>query len=189
MWIGWAYCWARHRETKRRKTSPTTIPRTLPFGLVRATIRPRPMAWATVAGIPAWASLRATRMRLEVAVSSSNRMRRVSAVRPDGPGAAPLRAFRRFMRSSGRSTGWSGWNSLSDGCRGVWCVGASCWILKFLQCVGCSGRQGPCCQGLSCGGEFAEMNELAGSAGLMFWGGSGGAGGGGGSSLVMCRAE
>ena len=92
MWIGWAYFWARHRETSLRNTSPTTIPRTLPLGLVRATIRPRPMARAISAGILAWAKCRATRMRLVVAVSSSSRMRRVSVVRPDGPGAAPLRA-------------------------------------------------------------------------------------------------
>ena len=120
VWIGWAYFWARHRETSLRNTSPTTMPRTLPLGLVRATIRPRPMARAISAGILAWARWRATRMRLVVAVSSSIRMRRVSAVRPDGPGAAPLRALLKFMRmrSSGRSTGWSGWNSLSDGCRG-----------------------------------------------------------------------
>ena len=159
MWIGWAYCWARHRETNRRKTSPTTIPRTRPFGLVRATMRPRPMAEAMPAGTLAWASFWATRMKLVAAASSSRRMRRVSVVRPDGPGAAPLRPFLRFMRmrSSGRSTGWSGWNSLSEGCRGVRCVGTSCWVLEFLQSVGCSGCQGSGCQSLSRGGEFAEM--------------------------------
>ena len=85
-------------------------------------MRPRPMAEAMPAGTLAWASFWATRMKLVAAVSSSRRMRRVFVVRPDGPGAAPLRPFLRFMRmrSSGRSTGWSGWNSLSEGCRGAY---------------------------------------------------------------------
>ena len=79
-----------------------------------------------------------------MAVSSSIRMRRVSAVRPDGPGAAPLRALLKFMRmrSSGRSTGWTVWLELAQRRvqGGVGLRGAPCWVLKFLQRVCCSGR-------------------------------------------------
>ena len=109
-------------------------------------MRPRPMAEAMPAGTLAWASVWATRMKLVAAVSSSRRMRRVSVVRPDGPGAAPLRPFLRFMRmrSSGRSTGWSGWNSLSEGCRGAYgALGrrAGSWSSRKVSAV--PGARGP----------------------------------------------
>ena len=74
------------RDTKRRSVSPTTMPRTLPFGFCKATRRPKAIAAAMVGGTRAWARSWVTWPRWAVLVSSSKSNRSVSVVRPDGIG-------------------------------------------------------------------------------------------------------
>ena len=91
-WIGEAKCWAMLRDTTLRRMSPMTIPRTRPCGFCNATMRPNPRAVAVGGGMLAAASCCATWTNAFALSSSSSRSRNISAVRPDGPGAAPLRA-------------------------------------------------------------------------------------------------
>ena len=117
-----AQCWAKLRATRRRGKSPMIIPRTRPLGFCKATTRPKPRAEAMVAGTWARATCCATVATWCVAGSSSSRRRNVSAVRPDGPGAARLRLQRRFwmMVAMGSSAGCSGWKVV------IWSSGGSC---------------------------------------------------------------
>ena len=126
-WCGWhaawkvvAYCCAMQRETKRRSVSPTTMPRTLPLGFCKATRRPKAIAVAMVGGTRAWARSCVTWPSWAVLVSSSKSNRSVSVVRPEGPGAAPLRARRRLRRIMvmGMSAGRSGSNAMTSGASG-----------------------------------------------------------------------
>lgn len=116
LWIGSAKCWARLRETTRRSKSPTMIPRTRPFGFCKATTRPRPMAWEMGNGTSAAASFDATRTKSRVQSSSSKTRRRVSAVRPEGPGVA-FRVLRRLrmMVAAGSWSRLAGWNCKMSG--------------------------------------------------------------------------
>lgn len=100
-WIGEAKCWAMLRDTTLRRMSPMTIPRTRPFGFCSATMRPNPRAVAVGGGMLAAASCCATWTNVFVLSSSSSKSRNVSAVRPDGPGAAPLRVRRRLRMMVG----------------------------------------------------------------------------------------
>jgi hypothetical protein len=97
------------------------IPQTRPLGFCKATTRPKPRAEAMVAGTWARATCCATVATWCVAGSSSSRRRNVSAVRPDGPGAARLRLQRRFwmMVAMGSSAGCSGWKVV------IWSSGGS----------------------------------------------------------------
>ena len=105
------------------------IPRTRPLGFCKATTRPKPRAEAMVAGTWARATCCATVASWCVAGSSSSRRRNVSAVRPDGPGAAPLRLQRRFwmMVAMGSSAGCSGWKMLESCDLVVWRLVRCCW--------------------------------------------------------------
>ena len=117
-----AYCCAMQRDTKRRSVSPTTMPRTLPFGFCKATRRPKAIAAAMVGGTRAWARSWVTWPRWAVLVSSSKSNRSVSVVRPDGPGAAPFRARRRLWRiiMVGMSAGLSGSKATTSGASGAY---------------------------------------------------------------------
>ena len=139
---------AKLRDTKRRTTSPMTIPRTLPFGFGKATIRPSPRLGTMAAGTLACASCCATAVSRWVASSSSSMSRSVSAVRPDGPGAAPFLVRRKLwmMVAAGISTGWSGWKAAMSGLVGWYWLGgrrvgsrSSC---KMFSVPGCCGA---CC--------------------------------------------
>ena len=141
-WCGWhaawkvlAYCCAMHRETKRRSVSPTTMPRTLPLGFCKATRRPKAIAVAMVGGTRAWARRCVTWPSWAVLVSSSKSNRSVSVVRPEGPGAAPLRARRRLRRSMVIGMSTAVWLESHD----LWCerciflLGSTDWIPKFVK--------------------------------------------------------
>lgn len=71
-------------------------------------------------GTSALANDSATAVSRCVASSSSRTSRRVSLVRPDGPGAAPRLDFRRLWTIvwAGNWIGWSGWKLLTSGLRG-----------------------------------------------------------------------
>ena len=136
-WCGWhaawkvlAYCCAMQRETKRRSVSPTMMPRTLPLGFCKATRRSKAIAVAMVGGTRAWARSCVTWPSWAALVSSSKSSRSVSVVRPEGPGAAPLRARRRLRRIMviGMSAGRSGSNAMTSGA-----MGSTDWIPKFVQ--------------------------------------------------------
>ena len=77
--------------------------------------RPSPIAWWMPGGRSADAKRCATRTNFCVASSSSKTSLSVSAVSPDGPGAAAFRARRKLVRrrSAGMSTGSGGsyWSS------------------------------------------------------------------------------
>ena len=77
--------------------------------------RPSPIAWWMPGGRSADAKRCATRSNFCVASSSSKTSLSVSAVSPDGPGAAAFRARRKLVRrrSAGMSTGSGGsyWSS------------------------------------------------------------------------------
>ena len=81
--------------------------------------RPSPIAWWMPGGRSADASRCATRTNFCVASSSSQTSLSVSAVSPDGPGAAAFRARRKLVRrrSAGMSTGSGGsyWSSAGSG--------------------------------------------------------------------------
>ena len=96
-WMCWENCCARLRATNLRRRSPITRPRTRPLGFWRATRRPRPSAWLAVSGSSALAICCVTWMSLLVASSSSRTSRKVSAVRPEGPGAAPFLARHKLV--------------------------------------------------------------------------------------------
>lgn len=91
-----------------------TMPRTLPFGFWSATTLPSPMAWLTWCGMSALAKQVATATKCCEVTSSSRTSLRISAVNPEGPGAAPFLAFRRLVSScvAGRLGGAGGWNSV-----------------------------------------------------------------------------
>ena len=76
------------------------------------TNRPRPKAALIAGGMFACAERVATATKLFVILSSSKISLKVSAVRPEGPGAAPLRARRTLARrvAAGRLVGLAGWN-------------------------------------------------------------------------------
>lgn len=98
------------------------MPRTRPFGFDKATNRPRPKAALIAGGMFACAKRVATATKLFVMLSSSKISLKVSAVRPEGPGAAPLRARRTLARrvAAGRLVGLAGWNWRT--CSGIgWC--------------------------------------------------------------------
>ena len=105
---------ASHLETSLRRRSPMTMPRTLPFGFWSATTLPSPMAWLTWCGMSALAKQVATATKCCEVTSSSRTSLRISAVNPEGPGAAPFLAFRRLVSScvAGRLGGAGGWNSV-----------------------------------------------------------------------------
>ena len=68
-----------------------------------------PMVLAMFGGIRAWARSWHTSTNKAVVASSSRTIRRVSAVRPEGPGAAPF--LERLNAVSSLGTGsWSGWS-------------------------------------------------------------------------------
>ena len=105
--------WTKQTERESRlPRSPITMPRTRPFRFWRATMRPRPGALAASLGAAAFATSCVTRTKRSEAPSSSRSARATSAVRPEGPGAAPFRASWRFeSTNSGRRWSWSGWKS------------------------------------------------------------------------------
>lgn len=126
MWMWLANICAMQRDTTRRRTSPMTSPRTLPLGFWGATILPNPNAVAMVVGI--WFCARrwhACVKRLVVA-SSSRTTRSVSAVRPEGPGAAPF-----LERRSAVISAWAGICSC--------CSGANCWMCGCMAAYGSGG--------------------------------------------------
>ena len=86
------------------------MPRTRPFGFDKATNRPRPKAALIAGGMFACAKRVTTATKLFVMLSSSKISLKVSAVRPEGPGAAPLRARRTLARrvAAGRLVGLGG---------------------------------------------------------------------------------
>eukprot|EP00959_Pyramimonas_sp_CCMP1952_P466046 9489347-Pyramimonas_sp.AAC.1 len=107
------------------------MPLTLPFGLVSAVSCPRRNASATGPGSLACAILVAAWCSELQACSSSRSVCKCSPVKPDGPGAAPLRQPRRLRRSLSDSSkigsgakaarsplsGSRGWASLRAGSR------------------------------------------------------------------------
>ena len=139
---------AKLRDTKRRTTSPMTIPRTLPFGFGKATIRPSPRLGTMAAGTLACASCCATAVSRWVASSSSSMSRSVSAVRPDGPGAAPFFGAAQVVDDGGC---WyfdglvrlEGGNVGAGGLVLVWWPAS--WVSELLQDVLGPGCCGACC--------------------------------------------
>ena len=121
-WNWVAKTWAMQRAMTRRKTSPMTSPRMPPLGLVSATIRPNPMACAMFGGTRACAKCWHTSTKRAVVASSSKTSRSVSAVRPDGPGAAPFLERRRAVSNlwAGSCRGCSGTNWSMLACKGVY---------------------------------------------------------------------
>ena len=114
------------------------MPRTRPFGFDKATNRPRPKAALIAGGMFACAKRVATATKLFVMLSSSKISLKVSAVRPEGPGAAPLRARRTLARFVGLAgwnwrtcsgIGWYGWAGRRAGSRSS-CKVASLWGAK-----------------------------------------------------------
>ena len=108
------YICAKLRETRRRTMSPMTMPRTRPFGFCKATIRPRARLGTIASGTLPSAICWATAVSRCVASSSSSMSRSVSAVRPEGPGAAPFLVRRGLlpMVAVDNSGSWSGWNAV-----------------------------------------------------------------------------
>ena len=151
-WIGCAKCWAMLRDTTLRRMSPMTMPRTRPFGFRRATSRPSPMAVARDGGMLAAASCWAIWTNLLV-LSSSSGIRKVSAVRPDGPGAAPLRVRRRFrmMVAAGMCKAGQRVEVEQVLVDGLVAAGRSAgWVLEFVQGVPCAGCERSSCECLPC---------------------------------------
>eukprot|EP00435_Cladocopium_sp_Y103_P033837 s884_g8.t1 len=95
------------RYTTLRSRSPTTNPRTPPYGFCKATMRPSPMAGTICGGTMAVARRFHTSAKRAVVSSSSKTMRRVSGVRPGGPAATPFHVFRRAVTSFSVAR-WSG---------------------------------------------------------------------------------
>ena len=107
-------CWAMLRDTTLRRRSPTTRPRMRPFGFCSATSLPSAMALLACWGRSACASKCETCRKAWVASASSRTKRKVSSVRPEGPGAAPFRVRRRalMIKASGSWRGSAGTNCM-----------------------------------------------------------------------------
>ena len=106
------------RVTRRRITSPATMPRTPPSGLRNAVILRTRIAAMIGSGTFPCASFSQTLKNILESRVLSNRIRKCSAVIPDGPPAAPRRAERRFLRRrcSSSSNGELGtWRETSSG--------------------------------------------------------------------------
>ena len=97
--VGEANCYAMVLATSRSRKSPITKPRVAPPRLLSATRRPNARS-ATAAR----ASRETTSNKSCDAFSSSKTDRRISAVSPLGPGAAPRCARCRFARRAERSS-------------------------------------------------------------------------------------
>ena len=108
-------------DTTRRRRSPTTRPRMRPFGFWSATSLPNAMALLACWGRSACASKCETCRNAWVASASSRTKRKVSAVRPEGPGAAPFRVRRRalMIKASGSWRGSAGTNCMIAASMGV----------------------------------------------------------------------
>ena len=91
---------AQSFATTLRNTSPTTVPRTSPSGFARAVIRPSFTACNSSSGIKPLANCPATSPKSLVQTVSARRGFKCSAVIPDGPAAAPLRAVRKFCNNA-----------------------------------------------------------------------------------------
>ena len=102
------------RATRRRKTSPVTMPLTPPVGFCNAVKRPILNAVRMGRGMSALARSVAILPIAAVSASDSRKgRRRWSAVIPDGPPATPRFAYRMFREkpSTSRLRGDPGWNS------------------------------------------------------------------------------
>ena len=117
--------------------------------------RPSPIAWWMPGGRSADASRCATRTNICVASSSSKTSLSVSAVSPDGPGAAAFRARRKLVRrgSAGMSTGSRGLVLEQCGVQClVWCLWPAVGVGELVQCAALSERQRSCAESLAGGG-------------------------------------
>ena len=88
-----------------------TKPRTRPFGLCSATMRPKRSAVAMTSATSASASLCVAWWSNCMSSSESRSRRKCSLVQPDGPGAAPRRARRKLLTKAPHDslTGSCGW--------------------------------------------------------------------------------
>ena len=93
-----------------------------PFGFWSATSLPNAMALLACWGRSACASKCETCKNAWVASASSRSKRKVSAGRPEGPGAAPFRVRRRalMIKASGNWRGSAGTNCMIAGSMGAW---------------------------------------------------------------------
>ena len=120
-----------------------------------------------VGGTRAWARSCVTWPSWAVLVSSSKRNRSVSVVRPEGPGAAPLRARRRLRKIMviGMSAGRSGSKAMTSGASGAYAswgrrtgwmiahMGAT-KIFRFKHICTCT------CTHMRCTNLFHDINVL-----------------------------
>ena len=92
------------RATNRRNTSPTTIPRTPPWGFCSAVMRPLLSTFTTLEGVDAsgnsWPILQSN----SASTGLSRRGRRCSTVVPDSPPAAPFFETLRFRKNPSESS-------------------------------------------------------------------------------------
>ena len=124
------------RRPRPHVSNNSRSPRTLPLGFCKATRRPKAIAVAMVGGTRAWARSWVTWPSWAVLVSSSKSNRSVSVGRPEGPGAAPLRARRRLRRIMViGDVGGAIWIESDDfWCeRGIFFLGSADWIPKFVK--------------------------------------------------------
>ena len=144
------------------------MPRTLPLGFWRAMRRPSPIAWWMPGGRSADAKRCATRTNFCVASSSSKTSLSVSAVSPDGPGAAAFRARRKLVRrrSAGMSTGSGGsyWSSAGSQCL-VWCLWPAVGVGELV-----SGRQRSCAESLAGGGAAPFGLDVVAPGAILWYG-------------------
>ena len=140
-----AKCCAKLRATNLRRKSLTTSPRTPPEAFWRATMRPKPMAAAMEGGIVAAASLWQARWKASAATGSSSRTLAISAVRPLGPGAVPLRALARLHQKSwdGSCNGEPGVNCRMAGSNGWYgCCGLALGSVSWSKVLVSPGAKG-----------------------------------------------
>ena len=109
LWNVWAWCWIKLRATTRGEHRRRQCPRPDHFVLTRPLTAP---AALIAGGMFACANRVATATKLFVMFSSCKISLKVSAVRPEGLGAAPLPARRTLARrvAAGRLVGLAGWN-------------------------------------------------------------------------------
>ena len=132
--------------------------------------RPSPIAWWMPGGRSAEAKRCATLTNFCVASSSSKTSLSISAVSPDGPGAAAFRARRKLVRrrSAGMSTGSGGSYWSTAGSRAWYgACGRRFGSGEFVQSAALSGRQRSCAESLAGGGQFALVYQLSGSVCLL----------------------
>ena len=125
-------------------------------------MRPRPSALAASLGTAACATSCVTRTKRSEAPSSSRSTRATSAVRPEGPGAAPLRARWRFeSTNSGGGPGQVGNPTPRGKAPHTARLGAGRDHGAPAKSRGCLGPARYRRQRLSCRGQFSKVHKVA----------------------------